>query len=48
MNQMSEFPKIVIGISGAWSDHSDIVVAIAKYRGGYVFAEMILMNTDKK
>lgn len=48
MNQVSEAPKIVIGIPGAWSDRSDIVAAIAKHSGGYLFAGMILMHIDTK
>ncbi|NEZ68031.1 DUF4261 domain-containing protein [Leptolyngbyaceae cyanobacterium CCMR0082] len=46
MNQVSELPQIVIGIPGAWTDRSDIVTAIAKNSGGYLYAGMLLMHID--
>lgn len=48
MNQVSKFPRIVIGIPGIWPDRSDIVAAIAKHSGGYLFAGMMLMHIDTK
>ena len=48
MNQVSEIPKVVIGVPGVWPDRSDIVTAIAKHSGGYLFAGMILMHIDTK
>lgn len=48
MNQVSELPRIVIGIPGTWPDRSSIVAAIAQRSGGYLFAGMILMHIDTK
>ena len=45
---MSQLPKSIIGIPGNWNSHSEIVESIALHSGGYLFAGMILMNTETK
>jgi len=48
MKQPTELPRVVIGIPGTWTDHSDIVTGIAKHSGGYLYAGMILMHIETR
>lgn len=43
---MKDEQTIVIGIPGKWKDRDAIVEAIAAKSSGYVFAGMMLMNSD--
>jgi Domain of unknown function (DUF4261) len=36
--------KTVVGVPGRWATHSDLVKAIARDSGGYIFAGMIIMD----
>jgi len=42
---MKDEQSIVIGIPGKWKNREEIVNAIAKDSGGYIFAGMMLMNS---
>ena len=41
-------PKTVIGIPGTWATRAEIVQAIAKDSGGYIFAGQVLMEVATK
>jgi hypothetical protein len=40
--------QIIIGIPGNWQNRSEIVQAIVSRSGGFIFAGMVLMNTQTK
>jgi hypothetical protein len=40
--------RTIIGVPGHWKDRSDIVNAIVKNSGGYLFAGAIMMHIDSK
>jgi hypothetical protein len=42
---MKDEQTIVIGIPGKWKNREEIINAIAKDSGGYIFAGMMLMNS---